>query len=87
MRNTEVSASELRQAKAYLLRQIPLSESSQEDVAEGLLARAELGLPIDETARDAQQYLKLNASDVMNAFRKHIRSKDLVEVARGPLDK
>jgi zinc protease len=87
MCNTEVSASELHQTKSYLLRQIPLSESSQEDVAEALLAHAELGLPLDETARDAQKYLKLNASDVMIAFRKHIRSRDLVEVARGPLDK
>jgi zinc protease len=86
MRDTEVSASELHQAKAYFLRQIPLNESSQEDVVEGLLSRAELGLPLDEMTRDAQKYLKLNASDVMKAFRKHIRSKDLVEVARGPLD-
>jgi zinc protease len=85
MRNTKVSAGELHQAKAYLLRQIPLSESSQEDVAEGLLTRAELGLPLDEIARDAQKYLRLNAADVMNAFRKHIRSKDLVEITRGPL--
>ena len=48
MRTSEVSADELHQAKAFLLRQIPLSESSEEEVAEGLLARAETGLPLDE---------------------------------------
>jgi zinc protease len=85
MSNTKVSASELHQAKAYLLRQIPLNESSQEDVAEGLLTRAELGLPLNETAQDAEKYLKLNAEDVMHAFRKHIRPEDLVEVTCGPL--
>ena len=37
MRTEDASASELQQAKALLLRQIPLSESSEDEVAEGLL--------------------------------------------------
>ena len=32
-----------------------------------------------------EKYLKLNAEDVMHAFRKHIRPEDLVEVTCGPL--
>ncbi len=37
MRTENVSAEELHQAKALLLRQIPLGESSEDAVAEGLL--------------------------------------------------
>ena len=48
MRTQDVSADELHQAKALLLREIVLNESSEEAVARGLVARAELGLPLDE---------------------------------------
>jgi zinc protease len=55
-----VSADELHQAKAFLLRQMPLSESSEEEIAKGLLARAEMGLPLDEPVREVEKYLRLN---------------------------
>lgn len=41
MRTEDVSADELHQAKALLLRQIPLGESSEDAVAGGLLRRAD----------------------------------------------
>jgi len=53
MRVENVSAAELHQAKALLLRQIPLSESSEDAVGEGLLRRAETGLR--STNRSAQR--------------------------------
>jgi zinc protease len=84
MRTSEVSANELHQAKAFLLRQIPLSESSEEEVAEGLLARAEVGLPLDEPVREVEKYLNLTAGDVREAFAKRIRPADFVQVVRGP---
>ena len=59
MRTEDVSASELQQAKALLLRQIPLSESSEDEVAEGLLRRAEIGLPLDGFAVETQWGLRL----------------------------
>jgi zinc protease len=46
MRTQDVSADELHQAKALLLRQISLNDSSEEAMAHGLLARAEIGLPL-----------------------------------------
>jgi zinc protease len=84
MRTEDVSPGELHQAKALLLRQIPLSESSEDAVAEGLLRRADIGLPLDEPVRAAKRYYELNADEVKNAFAKHIRPEDLVQVVRGP---
>jgi len=87
MRTEDVSAAELHQAKALLLRQIPLSESSEDAVAEGLLSRAEIGLPLDEPILAAKRYLALNADEVKNAFAKYVRPNDLVQVVRGPAPK
>lgn len=84
MRTEKVSASELQQAKALVLRQIPLSESSEDAVAEGLLARAKIGLPLDEPIRSAKIYSKLNAEEVMAAFAKQIHPGNFVQVVRGP---
>jgi zinc protease len=87
LRMENVSADELHQAKALLLRQLPLSESSEESVAGGLLRRAEMGLPLDEPFRAAKRYFDLNADDVKAAFARQIRTGDLVQVVRGPAPK
>lgn len=84
MRTEDVSESELHQAKALLLRQIPLSTASEESVAGGLLARAQIGLPLDEPMLAAQKYMQLTADDVKKAFAKQIRTDNLVQVVRGP---
>ncbi len=84
MRTTPVSDAELHQAKALLLRQLPLSESSQGAVAGGLLARAQMGLPLDEPSRAAAKYVALTAEDVKAAFARKIRIEDFVQVVRGP---
>ncbi len=84
MRNQDVSPAELQQAKALLLRQIPLSESSEDAVARGLLGRAEIGLPLDEPVRAAQRYHDLQADQVKTAFLRLIRLEDLVQVVSGP---
>jgi zinc protease len=87
MRTTNVSAAELQQAKALLLRQITLSESSEDAVAGGFVARALLGLPLDESVRAAQRYYDLSADDVRKAFEKWIHPQALVQVVRGPAPK
>ncbi len=56
MRSQEVSDDELHRAKALLLRKLVLQESSEEAVARGLLARAELDLPLDEPIVAAGKY-------------------------------
>ena len=84
MRKEDVSDAELHQAKALLLRQIPLSESSEDSVAGGLLARAEIGLPLDEPFRAAKRYVDLSASEVKAAFQRKVSTENLVQVVRGP---
>jgi zinc protease len=84
MRTQDVSPDELHLAKALLLRQIPLGESSEEAVAGGLLRRAVIGLPLDEPIVAAKKYFDLNAGDVKAAFARQIRLGDFVQVVRGP---
>jgi len=87
MRSTNVSAAELQQAKALLLRQITLSESSEDAVADGFVARARIGLPLDEPIRAAQRYYALSADDIRAAFEKWIHPEAFAQVVRGPAPK
>ena len=84
MRTQDVSPAELQQAKAMLVRQIPLGESSEGAVAEGILSRALIGLPLDEPIQAAKRYAELNADQVKAAFEKYLRPDDFVQVVRGP---
>jgi zinc protease len=71
MQTQPVSAAELKQAKALLMRQTALGEASVGAIADGLLDRATLGLPLNEPRRQA-------------AFARRLRLQDLVEVSQGP---
>ena len=84
MRSQNVTPRELQQAKALLLRQIPLSESSEDAVAGGLLSRAVIGLPLNEPVLAARRYYALTADEVKAAFAKYVRPDDFVQVVRGP---
>ncbi len=61
MRTQDVSPDELHQAKALLLRQMVLNESSEDGVARGLLERALIGLPLDEPVLAARKYDDMTA--------------------------
>ncbi len=87
MQTAPVTADELRQAKAALLRKIPLSESSTDAIAAGLIYRATHDLPLDEPTRAARQYMHLTAAQVRSAFAKWLRPDDLVRVSKGPMPK
>ena len=84
MRTKNVTAQELHQAKLMLLRDIPLAESSVDQIASGWLARSELGLPLDEPVRAGRIYTTLDAHDVKRAFAKWLRPAGLVQVTQGP---
>ncbi len=75
---------EMEQAKALLLREIPLAESSVDAIAGGMLSRATLGLPLDEPILAAHRYVALTPEDVRAAFAKWVRPDDLVQVTQGP---
>jgi zinc protease len=84
MRDREVTPEELQQAKGLLLREIPLSESSVERIADGWLYRSTHNLPLDEPILAAKRYFSLTAPEVKDAFGKWIRPSDLVQVTMGP---
>jgi zinc protease len=84
MQKTNVTPAELQQAKALLLRQIPLAESSEDAVAGGFIARARIGLPLDEPANAAQKYFGMTADEVRTAFAKYLSPANFVQVVRGP---
>jgi zinc protease len=84
MQTDPVSAAELHQAKALLLRQMALQQSSEDAIAGLLLARAQLGLPLDESRHMGQRYYDMTAEEVRSAFAKWIRPQDFVQVVRGP---
>jgi zinc protease len=84
MQKQRVTPDELRQAKALLLREMPLSEGSVDSIASGLLSRSITGLPLNEPEIAARHYVKLNAADVEAAFAKWLRPDDLVQIVRGP---
>jgi zinc protease len=49
-----------------------------------LLARAQIGLPLDEPVRSAKLYYSMTADQVRAAFAKWIRPDSFVQVVRGP---
>jgi zinc protease len=61
MQVTPVPPDKLQLAKAVLLREMPLKESSVEAVGQGLLHRATHDLPLDEPMLAAHRYVKLTA--------------------------
>jgi zinc protease len=84
MQKSDVSPAELQQSKALLLRRIPLAESSEDAVAGGLIARARIGLPLDEPFRSAQKYFEMTAEQVRAAFAKWVDPRAFAQVVRGP---
>jgi zinc protease len=84
MQTKPVSSQELLQAKTLLVRGIPLSESSTDGIAGGLLDRSLRDLPLDEPVRAAKRYKDLTAGEVQAAFSKWFKVDDLAQVVFGP---
>jgi zinc protease len=84
MQTEPAGDNEMQTAKALLLREIPLSESSVESIARGFLSRVDLDLPLDEPIQAARRYVALTPEQVKAAFEKWIRRDGLVLVSVGP---
>ena len=84
MQTAPATADELVRIKASLIRQIPLGESSVDEIAHGLVERADFGLPLDEPTLAARRYVELGAGEVQAAFAKWMRPDDMVRVTQGP---
>jgi zinc protease len=79
-----VDQGELRQAKAMMLKKITLAEASLANIAQGLISRTTLDLPLDEPTRAARRLVALTPEQVKAAFAKWLRCDDLVQVTQGP---
>lgn len=84
MQTTLVDERALRQAKALLLKRIPLAEASVDGIAGGLLERVALDLPLDEPRRAAERYAALDAAQVRDAWARWLRVDALAQVSVGP---
>ena len=51
------------------------------------MARALIGLPLDEPMRAAQRYYDITAGEIRAAFEKWIHPETFVQVVRGPAPK
>ncbi len=80
LQTKKIPSAELRRAKILLIRQIPLSESSEEGIAEGLVERSVEKLPLDEPLMAARQYQKITAKNIRDAFVRWIRPAGFAEV-------
>jgi len=87
MQSTPVGDEELLRVKELLVRQIPLGESSVDEIAGGIIGRIDLGLPLDEPTIAARRYIALGPAQIQAAFRKWMRPADLVRVSEGPSPK
>jgi len=85
MQSQPVGEDELTRVKALLLRQIPLDESSIDEIAHGFLQRRDDSLPLDEPTLAARRYIALKPAEVQDAFSKWVRPDDLVRVTQGPV--
>ena len=84
MARTPVTAVELERARSIRVRQAALEDAGVGQLADGLLTRSLLGLPLDEPTVAARHYLALDAKAIQAAFRKWIDPGRLVEVVQGP---
>jgi zinc protease len=86
MQKKTVSEDQLNQTKALMLRRIPLSESSVDQIATGFIYYNSHDLPLDEPVIAAKKYMRLTGADIRKAFLKWIRPDDMVQVIRGPVN-
>ncbi|HEY1773208.1 MAG TPA: pitrilysin family protein [Gammaproteobacteria bacterium] len=84
MQSAPISAAELAQAQATLLRRIPLRAASEDAVAENLLKYSINGQPLDEDIVAARHYIEITPADVQAAFKQWLKPANMVEVVKGP---
>ena len=82
--SSPLDRSDLLRAKALLLGEVPIKQSSYDGVAGLFLRYSELDLPLDQYEVDAQRYLDTTSAQVQAALRAHVRPDDFVRVVTGP---
>lgn len=87
MQDEPVADADLQRAKGILVRRVPLSEASFDNIGNQLLTYAERGQPLDQGLIAAKHYLELTAPEVQQAYAKHIRVDGFVTAVKGPVAK
>ena len=84
MQTAPVDAAELTQAKAEILRQLPMERASVDSLAGEYLRLTMLDLPLDQGQIAAHDYYGMTATDIQHAFAHWVRPNDLSRVVKGP---
>ena len=84
MRNKPVSQETLDLAKAAILRDQPMSQSSFGALAGSYLHLVNLDLPLDTPAKAAQATYDMTPQQIQKAFHTWVRPNDLAQIVFGP---
>ncbi len=87
LQSTPIDATQLRDAKGKILRQLQLSQSSFGAIAGDLLGLAQEGKPLDSAQIAAHKYYAMGADQVQAVFKKYIRPDAFVTAIKGPAAK
>ena len=84
LQQTPPTKAELDRARTSLVQSQALSAVDYSSIADGLLNRARLGLPLDEPAHAAKAYAGISPQQVSEALAKWVRPSDFAVVDQGP---
>lgn len=87
MQSSPVSDDELLNAKASILRAIPMERASFGGIAGQYLSLIDLGLPLTEPDDRAKAVYAMSAKQVQDAFHHWVRPEDMAQIIRGPAPK
>lgn len=84
MQKTPVSDEELVNAKAAILRSMPMERASFGGIAGQYLSLVDLDLPLTEPYERAKAVYAMTPAHVQNAFAKWLRPDEMAQIVRGP---
>jgi len=84
LQSSPIEPDRLLRAKALLMGEVPIRESSYHGVTEQLLDYASLDLPLNQNVIDAQAELAATAASVQAALAKYVRPDAFVRIVTGP---
>lgn len=87
MQTAPASENELTNAKAAILRAIPMERASFGGIAGQYLSLIDLGLPLTEPDQRAQAVYSMSAKQVQDAFHHWLRPSEMAQIIRGPASK
>lgn len=84
MKTEPVGDFELSLAKASIVRQAAIADSSVGAIGRSLLANASAGMPFNQAQIDAEKFLATDAHAIQEAFAAYIKPQNFVRIIEGP---